>query len=311
MASLDDFQRIIIFVSFLVTILIFAFSLPVLIVLVIFGNVYVKVVCSIYLVFYISGLLRKVTDRGGRRACQWVRNWWVWKWLLNYFPVGLVKTADLTPDRNYLICIFPHGYLSIGAFLNFASNHSKWSTLFPGIRPRLTSLVMNFYFPAARELYLSLGKSTVSAESLTAMLKQSNDPKDPSNRDGCTASAVGLIVGGEREQRFAAKDTYKFVLKNRKGFVRIAIKTGASLVPAITFGENNTCQLDGWRFRFNGRVPITTVVGAPIRVQKNPYPEEDEINEVHQLFCNAIIVLFEEHKRHYVENFDEVQLELV
>ncbi|XP_037036414.1 diacylglycerol O-acyltransferase 2-like protein 6 [Bradysia coprophila] len=311
MASLDDFQRIIIPVLFLFTLLIFALSLPVLIVLVIFGNVYVKVVCSIYLVFYISGFLRKVTDRGGRRACQWVRNWWLWKWLLNYFPVDLVKTADLSPDHNYLICIFPHGYLSIGAFLNFASNHSKWSTLFPGIRPRLTSLVMNFNFPASRELYLSLGKSTVSAASLTALLTQSNDPRDPSNRDGCTASAVGLIVGGEREQRIAANDTYKFVLKNRKGFVRIALKTGASLVPAISFGENNTFDLNGWRFRFNGRVPITTVVGAPIRVQKNPHPDDDEVNEVHELFCKAIRVLFEEHKGHYVENSDKVQLELV
>ncbi|RZK15248.1 MAG: hypothetical protein EOO43_15330 [Flavobacterium sp.] len=29
---------------------------------------------------------------------------------MNYFPINLVKTADLPPDRsNYLICIFPHG----------------------------------------------------------------------------------------------------------------------------------------------------------------------------------------------------------
>lgn len=170
---------------------------------------------------------------------------------------------------------------------------------------------MNFYFPAARELYLSLGKSTVSAESLTALLRQSNDPKNPSNRDGFTSTAVGLIVGGEREQRLSAKNSYKFVLENRKGFCRIAIKTGALLVPVISFGENNTCTVYKWRFRFNGRVPITTVVGAPILVQENPSPNEDEVDEVHKQFCEQIRILFEEHKRNYVENSDEVQLEFV
>lgn len=197
--------------------------------------------------------------------------------------------------------------------MNFATNHSKWSTLFPGIRPRFTSLVMNYYFPASRELYLSLGMSTVSAKSLTAILKQTNDPNDKSNSDGFTSSAAGLIVGGEREQRYVAPNTYKFVLKNRKGFVRIALKTGASLVPAISFGENNTFELDmsKWRLRFNGRVKITTVVGAPIHVQENLNPSEDEVNEVHELFCKQIRELFDEQKVKYVDTFDKVELELV
>lgn len=89
------------------------------------------------------------------------------------------------------------------------------------------------------------------------MLKQSNNPNDKSNSDGFTSTAAGLIVGGAREQRLAEPNVYKFVLKNRKGFVKIALRTGASLVPAISFGENNTFDVNGWRFRFNGRVPIT------------------------------------------------------
>lgn len=195
--------------------------------------------------------------------------------------------------------------------LNFASNYSKWPTLFPGTRPRLTTIVMNYYFPLSRELYLSLGMSTCSKESLTALLKQSNDSRHSSNRDGFTSNAVGLIVGGEREQRMSDRDSYKFVLKTRKGFARIALKTGSPLVPLISFGENNTFDVARWKFRFNGRVPITSVVGAPIYVEENPNPTEDEVSEIHAIFCRHIKELFDEHKSKYIENYENVELEFV
>lgn len=39
----------------------------------------------------------------------WIRNLFIWKYCTNYFPIDMVKTVDLTPNRNYLICLFPHG----------------------------------------------------------------------------------------------------------------------------------------------------------------------------------------------------------
>ena len=45
------------------------------------------------------------------------------------------------------------------------------------------------------------------------------------------------MVGGAEESLNARPGIYKLVLKNRKGFVRIAIETGASLVPVFSFGE--------------------------------------------------------------------------
>lgn len=44
-------------------------------------------------------------------SVSWVRNWSIWKHFSNYFPVDVIKTADLPNDRNYLICISPHGLL--------------------------------------------------------------------------------------------------------------------------------------------------------------------------------------------------------
>lgn len=103
----------------------------------------------------------------------------------------------------------------------FCTNHSKWPKLFPGIRSKCATLAINMITPVSRELSLSLGSISASANSLTTVLTQSNDPKDQSNRDGCTANAVGLVVGGAEEAFHAIPNTFKFVLKNRKGFVKV------------------------------------------------------------------------------------------
>lgn len=43
--------------------------------------------------------------------CEWVRDWRIWKYVIDYFPVDLVKTVDLSPDRHYVIGTCPHGIL--------------------------------------------------------------------------------------------------------------------------------------------------------------------------------------------------------
>lgn len=49
--------------------------------------------------------------------------------------------------------------------------------------------------------------------------------------------AMCLMVGGAREALLTHPGSYKFYVKSRKGFVRLALETGASIVPVISFGE--------------------------------------------------------------------------
>lgn len=185
---------------------------------------------------------------------------------------------------------------------------------------------------------------SASANSLTTLLQQSNNPNDVSNQDGYTATAVGLVVGGAQESFYALPNTYKCVLKHRKGFARIALKNGVSLVPAISFGENELFDLidhksGSWErtiqdtikritkvapVQFVGRgylqynygilpkrKPITTVIGAPIHLQKNSNPSEVEVDKIHGLFCKQLKELFETHKSKYVDNSDKIHLEFI
>ena len=51
---------------------------------------------------------------------------------INYFPVKVVKTADLDPNRNYLFGSHPHGVVCFGAFMSFVVDNPQFRELFPG-----------------------------------------------------------------------------------------------------------------------------------------------------------------------------------
>ena len=52
-------------------------------------------------------------------------------------------------------------------------------------------------------------------------------------------NSICLVLGGAKEALDAHPGTADLTLKNRKGFVKIALRTGASLVPVFGFGEND------------------------------------------------------------------------
>lgn len=57
-----------------------------------------------------------------------------------------------------------------------------------------------------------------------------------------TGKAVVLVVGGAEEALDAHPGYHILTLKSRKGFIREALKSGASLVPAYSFGENDVFE---------------------------------------------------------------------
>lgn len=127
---------------------------------------------------------------------------------------------------------------SFGAIANFCTHHSKWKDLFPGIRPKLVTLSQQFRFPILRDILLAWGMVSAEARSIACLLAASNDPKAPLNeKDGNTSNAVAIVVGGAEEAFHSFPRNYAIVLRNRKGFVRMALRYGCPIVPAISFNE--------------------------------------------------------------------------
>ncbi|KAG7516852.1 hypothetical protein JOB18_042000 [Solea senegalensis] len=251
-------------------------------------------------------------ERGGRRT-KAVRNWRVWQHLRDYFPIKLVKTAELNPNKNYILGCHPHGIMSAGAFVCFGTESCGFSDTFPGLRACLAVLAGLFRIPFFRDYIMSAGLYPVSKPSLGHLLSKSGK-----------GNAVVIVIGGAAESLASSPGINTVFVKQRKGFVRVALEFGADLVPVYSFGENELfrqvifsegsisrriqdlfksvmgfapCLFVGERMAILPyRSPVTTVVGSPIPVPKVVSPTEEEVDRYHKLYMEGLSKLFHEHK---------------
>ncbi|GAU90360.1 hypothetical protein RvY_02784 [Ramazzottius varieornatus] len=231
------------------------------------------------------------------------------------FPITLEKTHELDPERKYIIGYHPHGVSGGGAFFNFATEATGLSKVFPGIDFHLLTHSSLHHFPIFRDLVALFGMADVSRQSISYCLKGKG-------------KAVVIIVGGAKEALMSLPDKTYIVLKNRKGFVRVALQNGADLVPSFSFGENQLWKLRSHVFpwtklnlyqkvynwvyayppvlllgqgMFNTpfRLPVHTIVGKPINVEKDSSPSEEKVDEIHRRYMEALIDLYETSKSRF------------
>lgn len=164
---------------------------------------------------------------------EWARNSRIWSLFASYYPARLHRTVPLEPTRKYIFGYHPHGIISHGAFAAFATEALGFKQLFPGITNTLLTLDANFRVPLYRDYALRMGLASVSRESCENILS-----KGGRNNEGM-GRAITIVVGGARESLDAKPGSLKLVLKKRKGFVKLAIRQGADLVPTLAFGEND------------------------------------------------------------------------
>ena len=161
------------------------------------------------------------------------RNSRIWSLFASYYTARLHRTVPLEPTRKYIFGYHPHGIISHGAFAAFATEALGFKQLFPGITNTLLTLDANFRVPLYRDYALRMGLASVSRESCENILS-----KGGRNGEGM-GRAITIVIGGARESLDAKPGSLKLVLKKRKGFVKLAIRQGADLVPVLAFGEND------------------------------------------------------------------------
>ncbi|KAK3642769.1 diacylglycerol O-acyltransferase 1 [Elasticomyces elasticus] len=268
-------------------------------------------------------LSRASIDGRLSQRSEWCRRSKVWSLFAGYFPARLHRTEELVATRKYVFGYHPHGIISHGAFAAFGTEALGFSQLFPGITNTLLTLDANFRIPLYRDYALRMGLASVSRESCENILS-----KGGANGEGM-GRAITIVVGGARESLDAKPRTLRLVLRRRKGFVKLAIRAGADLVPVLSFGENDLYeQFDGGRhpyvhqmqmfvkrvagftvplFHARGvfnydvglmpyRRPINIVVGRAIRVQQFKNPEVGYVDEIHGAYMRELERIWEEWK---------------
>lgn len=168
--------------------------------------------------------------RWASKKATWPKHFrWLswWNHCADYFPTQLIKTADLDPDERYIFVVAPHGIVTAFCWPCFDCDATDFSTKYPGIDIHPMTLEVNFKLPFMREFLLLHGVVDASKTACLMTLGKGS------------GQAILLAVGGAQEALLSRPGTYDLVLSKRKGFVRIALQTGAKLVPVIGFGEND------------------------------------------------------------------------
>lgn len=241
---------------------------------------------ALYLTWMIL-LDNDVAKKGGRRS-KFVRSMAWWRYLKDYFPLKLVKLEDakLDPSRNYLFCSFPHGMLSTGAFNAFGTEIGGFGEMFPHHEPYVVTLTQHYHMPFFRDFALGLGGIAASAESIDYVLRQPGGGR-----------VVVLMVGGAAEAYYCKPGQYTLILKNRKGFVKLAIKNGTPLVPVLSFGETDLFtqlgspeggllhMIQEWLRKYLGMAPIIPIGRGFFQYSFGIIPQRRSVTTVGTFGC--------------------------
>ena len=174
-----------------------------------------------------------------------------------------------------------------------------------------------FRVPGAREICLWMGAVDASRKSADYVLQQ--------------GLSVIVYPGGSKElfNTDPTSKKNKLVLKERKGFIKLAIRHGADLVPTFVFGEKSMYSM--WRpprrlwkwllkvlriplIVFWGRFgtwmpyrkPLAIVYGKPLEVQQEGNPSDEQVERLHQAFMESINTLFHEYRDRFGYHTEEL-----
>ena len=115
------------------------------------------------------------------------------------------------------------------------------------------------------------------------------------------------------------------LLKERKGLIKLAFRTGSELVPCYVFGNTHLYSLwtggtwgHSWLKKISRKIgfalivfwgrfwlpipyrtPILGVMGRPIEVERKANPTEEEVDQVHAELVKRMIELFDKYKSSY------------
>lgn len=207
-------------------------------------------VCASFVLYYLATLTSKA-DKDLSGFLPHVRRGVFIATICNYFPIKMLipESVDLDPgydasadpdraksekasedgkkdvgqpDDQYIIGVHPHGIHSLGA-TSLIYENGEFYKRFPRVSRNLHGAVASVLFrvPFVREIFLQAGYQAADRSVLDGLLAR--------------GKSIYIILGGSAESIRTETGKDKVWLHKREGFIRLALKHGAKLVPTYTF----------------------------------------------------------------------------
>ena len=240
-----------------------------------------------------------------------------------YFGFEVVTEGKLLPGRRYLMANFPHGVF------NVAAGYHGWHLITKqGLKPSAAGASVLFKLPILRQLMTWGGAVPATRSEVNRMLRRPYPNVSLITPGGIAEIFLGN--GGESEEII--------MLKERKGFVKLALANGTDLVPVYYLGNSQLFTRldggghDGWAQRLSRRLRVSLVIfcgrwGLPVpyrtrlvALQGEPIahptgepiasPTQEQIDDYHAQYMSALRSLYERN-RHRVSGWEKRELKML
>ncbi|XP_020239185.1 diacylglycerol O-acyltransferase 2D-like [Cajanus cajan] len=222
--------------------------------------------------------------------------------ICSYFPITLhiEEVEAFRPNQAYVFGYEPHSVCPIGLVAL-----ADGTGFMPLAKTKFLASTAASYIPFLRHIWTWLGHTSVAKKNFISSL--------------AAGYSCVVVPGGIRETLLMEPVYNNVFLKERRGFVRIALEMGLPLVPVFCFGQSNTYKW--WKARgkliqnlarimkimplfswgvygslIPFKVPLYVVVGRRIEVEKIPEPTMEQVAKVHNQFVEELQGLFNRHK---------------
>jgi len=256
-----------------------------------------------------------------------VLGWWPFRCVPKFFryeEYHEITDAEMrNSGKNYVLGAHPHGvftFAGVCAAISATNDKDGFGRQLCKQVPTAAATVIKV-FPILKDVLGIFG--TVDASGKTLSKRLSRPPAA-----GRTSSVV-LYIGGMLELFFSNPKTEAVFLTGRKGFIKLALREGADVIPVYMFGNTTVLSALTWGplaalsrklgvsvtffwGRFGLPVPnAVTIVyarGKPLGLPHIKEPTAEDVDKWHGVYCEKLKELFDTYK---VKNPDYKDKQLI
>eukprot|EP00904_Undaria_pinnatifida_P008005 jgi/Undpi1/4334/HiC_scaffold_17.g07700.m1 len=205
------------------------------------------------------------------------------------------ELMEIEKDKKIIYAIQPHGVMSIAGIC--AGIH-----LAPRLTPPTCAASVIQRIPILKHVFGMFGLVGASSHSLIKTLK---------------TSSLVLYVGGIAELFMSTPAEERLYVGKRKGFIKLAMRTGSEVIPCYYFGNTTVLEIirhpmltnisrklgvsitilwGRWGLPVPMPCKVICVTGKPIGVPKKEFPSDEDVDKYHAIYVKEVKRLFDTYK---------------